>query len=75
MGHEGRVGVSVPVLLSGRALDGLAGADAYDAPVAGAYETGAVRDVEGLAVGVGVPVGAGFGGEADQSFGGADFRL
>lgn len=64
--HEGGVGGSVPMLFTGRALDGLAGRNAYDVAVTGADQAGAVGDVEGLAVGVGVPVGAGSGGEADQ---------
>src|SRR4051794_33556018 len=59
--HE-RVGRgAVPVLLAGRADDGVAGPDAQDGAVTGADEADTVGDVQGLADGVGVPVGAGAG--------------
>ncbi|SFH20740.1 PHP domain-containing protein [Streptomyces mirabilis] len=69
VGHERGVGGAVPVLLAGRALDGLSGAHACDVSVSGADQSDAVGDVEGLAVGVGVPIRAGAGGEADQGGG------
>jgi hypothetical protein len=45
------------VLLVWRADDGVTGADAREAAVAGADQADALGDVEGLADGVGVPVG------------------
>ena len=63
------VGGAVPVVLTGRADDGVAGADAHHRAVAGADEADALGDVQGLADGVGVPVGAGAGGEADEGDG------
>src|SRR4051812_21834315 len=65
--HQLALGRAVPVLLAGGRPDGLAGADPHDAPVAGADEADPVGDVEGLADGVGVPVGAGTGGEPDDA--------
>ena len=64
--HEGVGGGAVPVVLAGRADDGLAGADAEHRTVAGTDEADSLGDVQGLADGVGVPVGVGAGGEADQ---------
>src|SRR4051812_365578 len=67
--HERVGGGAVPVVLVRRADDGLAGVDAQHLPVAGADETDALGDVQGLPDGVGVPVGAGAGGEPDEGDG------
>src|SRR3954447_14595843 len=67
--HEGVGGGAVPVLLVGRADDGVAGADPDDGTVAGADQADALGDVQRLADGVAVPVGAGAGGEPDQADG------
>jgi hypothetical protein len=56
--HEGVGGGAVPVLLVGRADDGVASAHPRDGAVAGADEADALSDVEGLSDGVAVPVGA-----------------
>src|SRR5438445_313614 len=65
--HEVAVGGAVPVFLAGRRVDGIAGTHPDDGAVAGDDKTGPVGDVQGLADGVGVPVGAGAGGEPDQA--------
>ena len=49
VGHEIGVGGAVPVLLAGRALHGLTGADAHDVAVAGADQAHAAGDVQDLA--------------------------
>src|SRR6266566_5129619 len=65
--HEVALGSAVPVLLARRRVDGVAGAHADDGAVAGRDEADAVGDVQRLADGMGVPVGAGAGGEADEA--------
>src|SRR3954468_16084639 len=62
VGHEPVRGGSVPVLLAGFDVDHVAGSDLLNA-VVGGDEADAVGDVEGLALGVVVPGGAGAGRE------------
>src|SRR5215211_2627441 len=65
MGHVVVGGGAVPVpLVRGRG-DDVSGADALDGAAAGLHQALAFGDVEGLADGVGVPGGAGRGGEPD----------
>lgn len=61
MGHEVAVGGAVPMVFSGRGVDGVACAHANDGAVAGDHEPDSVGNVQGLAEVVGVPVGAGAG--------------
>src|SRR4051812_16007489 len=61
--HEGVGGGAVPVLLVGRADDGLAGVDTHHGPIADADQTDALSDVQCLSDSVRVPVGPGAGGE------------
>jgi hypothetical protein len=65
--HEGACGGAVPVLFAGQPSHGVAGAHAQNRSVAGADETDALGDVQGLADGVGVSVGAGARGEATSA--------
>jgi hypothetical protein len=67
--HEGVRRGTVPVLLVRRAENGVAGAHACDRAVARPHQADTLRDVQGLAHRVGVPVGAGAGGEADKGDG------
>src|SRR5712691_12046990 len=64
--HEVSGGSAVPVFLAWRGVDGVAGTHADDCAVAGLHEPDAVGNVQGLADGVGVPVGPGAGGEPDE---------
>ena len=61
MGHEVAVGGAVPVVLSGRGVDGVACVHANDVAVSGYDEPDSVGNVQCLAEVVGVPVGAGTG--------------
>ena len=65
VGHEPVGGGAVPVLLAGLDVDDVAGADLLDVAAAAGDVADAVGDVERLAAGVGVPGGAGAGGEPD----------
>src|SRR4051812_34437276 len=65
MGHESVRGCAVPVLFTWFDVDDVPGADFLDAASAVGDVADAIGDVEGLAAGVGVPCGAGAGGEAD----------
>ena len=58
-------GGAVPVFLVGRAGHAFAGVGFDDGSVAGADEGNVGDDLQGLAKYVGVPVGAGAGGEVD----------
>src|SRR6478672_9012768 len=70
--HEAAGRGGVPVLFAGRGVQGLAGVDLDDVAVAAAEPGHAPGDAEVLSAGVGVPGGAGSGGEPD---GGDDHAL
>jgi hypothetical protein len=61
VGHEPVRGGSVPVVLAGLEEDSVAGADDLDWAALSLAEAGAFGEVDRLAVGVGVPGGAGAG--------------
>jgi hypothetical protein len=64
--HEAVRGGAVPVVLAGLEEDAVAGADDFDRPACALAESGALGDVDGLAVWVGVPGGPGAGGEVHR---------
>src|ERR1700677_3817808 len=65
--HHVLRGAAVPVLFSGRGPDRLPGAQADGGAVAGGHQADPVGALQQLAVGVGVPVGAGPGREPEQA--------
>jgi hypothetical protein len=67
VGHEAVGSCAVPVILSGLEEHAVAGVDDLDLSAAALAEPDALGDVDGLAVGVGVPGGAGAGGEVDAA--------
>lgn len=71
MGHEASRGRAVPVVLPGLEEDAIAGVDGLDGSALTLAAPNAFGDVDRLAKGVGVPVGAGAGGEVDAGRAGA----
>src|SRR5579871_6562146 len=71
VGHGGGGGGAVPVFLAGGEPDDVAGAEFFDGAAVALGPAEAGGDDEGLAEGVGVPVGAGAGFEGDGSGGDA----
>jgi Glucose dehydrogenase C-terminus/FAD binding domain len=65
MGHEVVRGGAVPVPLVGGRGDDVTGSDLLDGAAAGLHQPPALGDIQGLPDGVGVPGGAGPGGEPD----------
>jgi hypothetical protein len=65
--HHRVGGAAVPVLLPWRGPDGLARTQSNDRAITAGDQADAVGADQQLPVGVGVPVGAGAGGEADQA--------
>ena len=55
VGHEAVAAGAMPMLLTWREEDAVAGADHLDWPAAPLYETDALGDVDRLAVGMGMP--------------------
>src|SRR3954447_24851961 len=65
VGHEAVGRGAVPVLLAGLEEHAVARTDDLDLSAAAPAPAGSFRDIDGLAVGVGVPRGPGAGGEVD----------